>query len=324
MPPRVGGTVIFLGIDVGKADFHCAMVEGEKWHRNSFPNSRKGFEKLKAWLRNRRVKALHACMEATGGFGEALALYLVDCGYTVSIVNPFAIKAFGQSELSRTKTDKADAALIARFAAAMQPEPWVPPSAAERRLRQLIRRRDDLVSMSIQEQNRLEAPGSEAARTSIEDSIDFLKEQIDDIDREIQEVIDDDPDLRNKRSLLESIPGFGAKSSAALLGELPRIDEMRSAKAVVALAGLCPQQRQSGTSVNSARLTRLGRRSLRHLLYFPAVAARRTNPVIQALADRMKVRGKTGMQIMVAAMRKLLVLAYGVLKSGRRFDPNWA
>lgn len=316
--------MIYLGIDLGKADFHCAMVEGDMWHRNSFPNTRTGFQKLTSWLRNRRIKVLHACMEATGGFGDALAEYLAECGYDVSVVNPFAIKAFSQSELSRAKTDKADAALIARYAAAMKPPLWEPPSASEKRLRQLVRRRADLISMSVQEKNRLEAPGSEAAQNSIEESIAFFKDQIDEIDREIRDVIDSDPDLRRKRELLESIPGFGSKTSAALLGELPRIDEMHSAKAVVALAGLCPHQRQSGTSVNSSRLTLLGRRSLKRLMYMPAMAARRKNPIIQALAARLSARGKTGMQIMVAAMRKLLVLAYGVLKSGRRFDPNWA
>jgi transposase len=316
--------VVYLGVDVGKAEFFCAMVDDGKWHRNSFPNTRKRFQRLSAWLRNRRVNELQACMEATGGFSEALAQYLVDCGFVVSIVNPFAIKAFSQSELSRTKTDKADAALIARYAAAMKPLAWVPPSRAERRLRQLVRRRHDLVSMSIQERNRLEAPASEAAQSSIEGSIDFLKAQVVEIDREIRDVIDGDPDLRRKRELLTSIPGFGSTSAAALLGELPRIDEMSSAKSLTALAGLCPQQRQSGTSLNSSRLTRLGRRSLRRLLYFPAVAARRANPRVKALADRMRLRGKTGMQIIVASMRKLLILAYGVLKSGRPFDPSWA
>lgn len=316
--------MIYLGIDVGKADFHCAVLDGQKWHRNSFPNTRKGFERLLIWLRNRRIAAVHACMEATGGFSEALALYLSEHGHTVSIVNAFAVKAFGQSELSRTKTDKADAALIARYAAAMQPAPWEPPNAQERALRELVRRRSDLVVMCTQERNRLEAPGADVTKGSIQQAITFFQEQIARIDREIDELIKNDPDLRGKRELLESIPGIGEQTSAALLGEMPRLEQMRNAKAVVALAGLCPQQRQSGTSLASSRLTHIGRRPLRKLFFMPALAARRCNPHIQRFAARLEARGKTWLQIIVAVMRKLLVLAYGVLKSGRPFDPNYA
>lgn len=316
--------MIYLGIDVGKSDFHCALLDGGKLHRNSFPNTRKGFEKLRAWLKNRHVQQIHACMEATGGFSEALATYLSEQGQAVSIVNAFAIKAFGQSELSRTKTDKADADLIARYAAAMKPAPWEPPSPTERRLRQLVRRRNDLVMMCTQERNRLEAPGSEVTAASIEESIAFFEQQIAELDREINHVIKSDPDLRGKRELLESIPGIGKLTSAALLGELPHLEKMRSAKAVVALAGLCPQQRQSGTSLSSSRLTSIGRRPLRKLFFMPAIAARRCNPYIQQFAARLESRGKTWMQVTVAIMRKLLVLAYGVVKSGRPFDPQKA
>jgi transposase len=316
--------MIVLGIDVGKADFHCTLLDAGKQHRNSFPNTRKGFEKLRAWLKNRRAQHVHACMEATGGFSEALATYLSEHDHVVSIVNAFAIKAFGQSELSRTKTDKADADLIARYAVAMKPAPWEPPSPSERRLRQLVRRRDDLVTMCTQERNRLEAPGSEATAASLKESIAFFQEQIAELDREINHVIKNDPDLRGKRELLESIPGIGKLTSAALLGELPQLDKMRNAKALVALAGLCPQQRQSGTSLSSSRLTSIGRRPLRKLFFMPALAARRCNPTIQRFAARLELRGKTWMQITVAIMRKLLVLAYGVVKSGQPFDPQRA
>lgn len=316
--------MIYLGIDVGKANFHCALLDDGNLHRNSFPNTRKGFSKADAWLRNRRVQQVHAVMEATGGFSEALAMHLSESGHVVSIVNAFAIKSFGQSELSRTKTDKADADLIARFAAAMKPEPWVPPSPAERELRELVRRRDDLVTMCTQEQNRLEAPGSDVTQASIEESIVFLEEQIRDIDHEINKIIKNDPDLRGKRDLLESIPGIGKQTAAALLGELPHLEHIRSAKAVVALAGLCPQQRQSGTSLRSSRLTSFGRRSLRKLFYMPALAALRCNQHIQRFAMRLKARGKAWKQVIVAVMRKLLVPAYGVVKSGRPFNPDWA
>src|ERR1700744_293741 len=115
---------MFLGIDVGKSDFHCSLLGGDREAHNSFPNSSIGFGKLAKWLTNRNVKQLHACMESTGGWSEALALFLIDAGHAVSVVNPLTVKAFGQSELSRTKTDRADASLIARYCRAMNPMPW--------------------------------------------------------------------------------------------------------------------------------------------------------------------------------------------------------
>src|SRR5215469_7689502 len=99
-----------LGIDISKADFHAALLDGERVHRKSFPNTQRGFAQLSSWLHNRKVKEVHACMEATGGLGDALAEYLYDGGYRVSIVNPSRIKGFAQSELLRTKTDAVDAA----------------------------------------------------------------------------------------------------------------------------------------------------------------------------------------------------------------------
>jgi transposase len=103
-----------LGIDVGKADFHCALLVEGRSRSNSFPNSQLGFDRLLTWLANGKVKHVHACLESNGGWSEELATFLHERGHVVSIVNPLAIKSFGQSELSRTKTDKADAALIAR------------------------------------------------------------------------------------------------------------------------------------------------------------------------------------------------------------------
>lgn len=317
--------MIALGIDVGKADFHCALVDGSgKPRSNSFPNSRAGFERLGKWLENRGVDRVHACMESTGGWSEELGCYLHDRGHVVSIVNPLAIRAFGQSELSRTKTDKADAALIGRYCLAMRPGAWEPPSPAQRRLQHLVRRRVALVEMRVQEDNRLQAPGSEDVRSSLERSIAFLQEQVAAIDEEIRSLIDSDPTLRGKRELLESIPGIGERVSTGLLGEIPRLEEFRSGKALAAFVGLCPREYRSGSSVSVSWLSKVGNAHVRRLLYLPAIAASRFNPVLMAFARRLRERGKRPKQIIAAVMRRLLVIAYGVLKSGRPFDPTLA
>jgi len=309
-----------LGIDVGKADFHCALLSDGRSKPNSFPNSQKGFERLRSWLRNRGVDRVHACLEATGGWSEELALFLQEQGHAVSLVNPMAIKSFGQSELSRTKTDKADAALIARYCGAMQPRLWEPPSPSQRRLQRLGRRRTALVEMRTQEHNRLEGPGIAEVRESLEKSIAFLERQIADIDREIASVINDDPDLRNKRDLLESIPGIGERVASTLLGELPQITEFRNGKALAAFVGLCPREFRSGSSVSTSWLSKVGNPHVRRVLYMPAITAMRCNPILVDFSARLRARGKRNKQIIAAVMRRMLVIAYGVLKSGRPFN----
>ncbi len=314
--------MIALGIDVGKADFHCALVDGSgKPRSNSFPNSRTGFERLTKWLQNRSIDRVHACMESTGGWSEELGAYLHDLGHLVSIVNPLAIRAFGQSELSRTKTDKADAALIGRYCLAMRPAQWEPPSPAQRRLQRLVRRRTALVEMRVQEDNRLQAPGSDDVRSSIEGTIAFLEAQIVAIDEEIRSLIDGDPTLRGKRELLQSIPGIGERVSTGLLGEIPKLEEFRSGKALAAFVGLCPREYPSGSSVSASWLSKVGNSHVRKLLFLPAITACRFNPVLMAFARRLRERGKRPKQIIAAVMRRLLVIAYGVLKSGRPFNP---
>jgi transposase len=312
-----------LGIDVGKEYIDCELL-GEKRTTKKVTNNARGFEQVAAWLRNRKVDKVHACMEATGGFSDELAFFLHGQGHVVSIVNPMQIRAFGKSELSRTKTDKADAGLIARFCAAMHPPAWEPPKPAERRLKQLVRRRRSLVEMRTQEQNRLEAPGTENVRDSIVRMIDALEKQISDLDAQIKSTIDHDDDLKSKRDLIESIKGIGPITSSTILAETPHIENFKTAKALTAFAGLCPQIRQSGSSVSSSRTTKIGNRDIRKVLYMPAVAALQWNPTIRAFGDRLRERGKRPMEIIVAAMRKLLVLIFGVLKTGRPFDPQWA
>lgn len=284
---------MILGIDVGKADFHCALLSEGRVRSNSFPNSKLGFERLQQWLRNRQVDRVHACLEATGGWSEDLALFLYERGHQVSLVNPLTIKAFGQSELSRTKTDKADAALIARYCSAMQPRLWQPPTPAQRRLQRLGRRRSALIDMRTQEHNRLEGPGLvEDVRESLERMIGMLDAEIRQIDEQIRTAIGDDPDLRDKRRLLESIPGIGERVAATLLGELPQLDEFRNGKAVAAFVGLCPREFRSGSSVKSAWLSKVGNRHVRGVLYMPAITAMRCNPILIDFAARPQSPGK--------------------------------
>jgi transposase len=313
-----------LGIDVSKNDFHVVLLQsGERERTKSFPNNAKGFEQLATWLRNRKVEQVHACLEATGGWSEALATSLHDRRHAVSLVNPQRVRSFGKSEGLRTKTDAADAGLIARFCIAHSPQLWEPPKPVVRKLQALSRRRSALIEIRTQERNRLEGPESTPeVRTSLNEHIAYLDVEIEQLHRQIDDTIDGDPDLRNQRDLLESIPGIGRDSASAITAEIPDLKIFEDGKAVSAYAGLCPHERQSGTSLAQSHLSRVGNARLRKLLFFPAIVAMRHNQVIHAFSKRLLARGKKKMVAVAAAMRKLLVLAYGVVKSGRPWDPS--
>jgi transposase len=313
-----------LGIDVGKSTLDAELLGLSTPRRAQFANSAKGFEKLEKWLARWKAERVHACMEATGSYGEALAVWLVEHGHVVSIVNPLRVKAYGQSELVRTKTDRVDAGVIARFCRAQRPEAWRPPSREQRELRALVRRLESLEEMRRAEVNRLD--GADAVvRESIEEHVAYLDKQIEQSERAIDEHVSGSGEMKQQCELLESIPGVGRRTAARLLAEMEKILEYKSSREAAAAAGLVPRERQSGTSIRGrARMSKVGSRRVREMLYFPAIVAMTHNPVIRAMRERLAARGKTAMVIVGAAMRKLLVLCYGVLKSGEPFDPNRA
>lgn len=311
-----------LGIDIAKDKFDVALLRHDKYKTKVFANSPKGFAALQQWLLAQDAAAVAACMEATGTYGEALALFLTDHGHRVSIVNPARIKAFAQTEGLRNKTDAIDAKAIARFALLHQPPPWQPPSATVRELQALIRRLEALNDLRQQESNRLEVCHA-SVRDSVQAIIIALDAESADIKRRINDFIDRDPDLRNKRELLESIPGIGEATSAQLLTWLSEPEKFSSAKAAAAFAGLTPCVRESGSSVRvRASLSKRGDARLRKALYMPAVVAMRYNPLMKTFAKRLSERGKPTMVILGAIMRKLVHMAYAILKSGQAFEAN--
>lgn len=314
---------VVIGIDISKRKFDLALLRNAKLKHKSFPNTSAGHRALIEWLQQLGVTAAHACLESTNVYGEALAECLHDHGYTVSIVNPARVKGFAQSELARTKTDKADAGVIARFCAALHPAHWTPDPAEIRELRALVRRLEALMNMRQQEINRLHVAPPVVAETG-QAHIDFLDRSIRETKQRIRDHIDNHPDLKHKKDLLTSIPGIGEATIHVALSEFADISRFRNAKCLAAFIGVAPRERQSGSSVRGRTvLSKMGRGKLRKAFFMPALVALRYNPLLKAMKERMLAAGKAKMAIVGAAMRKLVHLIYGVLKSGRPFDANY-
>lgn len=315
----------FLGVDVSKAKLDLALLSpGDKLKPKVFPNDTKGFESLLQWLQKQAgtLDSLHICMESTGSYHEALACFLHDHGLVVSVVNPLLVKRFAEATGLRNKTDGGDARCLARFCQVQRPARWEAPSLAVRTLQALVARLDTLQAMRQAECARLDVAHASVAE-SIHRIIAGLDEAITQVKQQIEQTIDDDPDLKGRRDLLQTIPGLGDRTIPQLLAYIGRPERFKSVKAVIAYASLTPFIRQSGTSLHKHRGTHpMGHQQLKHALYFPAMVAGKYNPVVAAFWNRLKAQNKPGKVIVVACMHKLLAIAYGVLRSGKPFDAN--
>lgn len=312
-----------LGIDVGKAHLELFLLQGDKTARKKIENTVAGFEQLDAWLRNRKANVVHVCLEATGGYGEAVAEHLYDGGHTVSVINPMQIKAFGRSALVRTKSDAIDAELIARFCQAHQPPAWSPPPREIRNLRAFIRRREALTEMISAEKNRLESAGSSTVRTDIRDHVAFLDEQLRKLESEIGKHIDSHPGLREIIDKLDEIPGFGEITAIKLVAETNGFSVCDTARQLVAYAGLNPRHYQSGAVHRHMGISKIGNAAVRKALYYAALTAKNRSQYFRTFVRRLEAAGKKPKVIITAIMRKLLVLALAVAK-GARFNPTLA
>ena len=312
---------IVIGADIAKKKFDVACLLEGKFKHKVFTNDAAGFASFVAWFLSLCGDTSPLiCMEATGAYSLPLADYLVNHGFPVSLVNPAKIHAFAKSELSHAKTD---AKLIARYALMTQPPLWIPPPPNIRELQALVRRVEHLLEMIQMEQNRLETADA-STHLSITNVLNTLETELKLTRKAIKDHIDNNPDLKQRSDLLETIPGIGETCIAHLLLALSEHHGFTHAKQVVAFAGLAPVLRESGQWRGNTHISRTGDSALRKVLYMPALCAKRYNPVIQVFWNRLQANGKNGKAITCAAMRKLIHIAFGVIKSGKPFDPNYA
>ena len=323
----------YLGMDVAKAKLDCCLLldeDSEKRKTKSVTNSRSGVADFLAWIGKQHISPaeLHVIMEGTGVYHEQAALALADAGVTVSIVNPAQVKDFGRGLAVRTKTDGMDSFVLARYGALLKPAAWIPPAPEARVLQALLARRDAIAQDLQRERNRQEKAGATDTpmliRQSLSDSIEFLSGQLAQLQQDIDQHIDRHPGLKDDLALLQSIPAVGPQVGNNMLAVMHSHD-FGSAEQLAAYLGLVPIERQSGSSVlGRARLSKAGPARIRAVLYMAAVVATRCNPHVKAVYDRLLARGKSKMSALGAAMRKLVHLCFGVIKTQRPYQPNYA
>ena len=326
-----------MGIDVSKASLEVALIGTEQTASASrtVPNTEDGFGQLLDWIEKQTdvnletaPDRIHVCLEASGGYQRPVARFLHERGLTVSVLNPKRTSAYADSQLNRSKTDKVDARLLARFCKKEEPTPWEPSSSEQKSLKEMTRGLEQLKKERDRLKNQIgqsENPTVTGALQSVLERsvLESVGEQIGRLEEAIDEHIQNADALTRNRDLLETIPGIGRTTAALVLAELGDPERFESARQAAAYAGLTPAHHTSGSSVHrKPRLSKVGSSRLRRALYFPTLAALRCNAAVEALGDRLAERGKEKMVIIGAAMRKLLHICYGVLKNQTPFDAS--
>ena len=319
-----------IGVDVSKKKLHAAYLKDpseEKTKPKAASNSPKGVDALLTWAQrqtNAAPEAMHFIMEATGVYHEAAAEALIAAGATVSVVNPKHVRRFAESRGIESKTDAHDRRMLALFGHERRPAGWQPPPAHAKELRTLLDRLDALDDDIQREYNRrekAEIQGNDDVLRSHHTVIGALEHERDRLRQEIDHHIDRHPDLHDTHKLLESIPGIGEQLARHLTAFFA-LGNFSSAAQAAAYLGLAPKHRQSGTSIHAQpRLAKIGPSPLRAKLYFPSIVALTHNHHIRAMAQRLRSKGKSNMTIIGAAMRKLIHIAFGVIKNQRPYDP---
>lgn len=312
---------VWVGLDVSKDSLDVGSTSESPLKVKKVSNDKKGFAQLLAALPPKEQAAI--VLEATGGYERAVVCFLLEAGYRVAVVNPRRVRDFAKAMGLFAKTDRLDAAIIARFGEQAKPRWTQALSAEQTELAELVVRRRQLIELRTMETNRLKQTVNKVARRSISKLLKTLDREIKDIETEITRLIESDDDWRAKSELLQSVPGVADKTSATMLAELPELGELNRAE-IAALVGVAPFNDDSGQHQGQRRIAG-GRASVRNILYMAAQSAMRHNPVIKAFALRLRANTehkKAPKEIIVACMRKLLVILNSMLKTKKSWNPK--
>lgn len=318
--------VVWVGIDVSKKKLDAAIwVGGKKYQTITVTNNAGGWAALLAWAKKVAGQdiELKFCMESTGDYHYEVGLYLTELEFHVSEVNPARIRFFGLEQGRLTKTDKADAKLIAQFGRERTPEAWAMRNPVRRNFFRLHRRRQQLMKMISMEDSRRECPQAigQTCLRSIKIILKALRAELRAVEKDLAGIIQGDPILKHQSELIRSIPILEQASAILLLAEMPGLDRVQSASSYAAAAGVQSTSKKSGTKqYDSAPMSRCGRRLVRRGLFMVTLTGIRTMPELKDMYDRLRLRGKIHRQAMVACIRKLLMIVYGVLKHEKPYQ----
>ena len=306
-----------LGIDVSKQTLDCCLISDGIFYERKFTNDSAGIAKLQTWLQEHGADSnLHCCCEATGTYYEESAKALAR-RYKMSVANPRTIKGFGTAVMNRSKTDRQDAKLIARYCQTMNPGEWKPTESSHRQLQELVRYIARTKHQRASEQTKYKT-APDFIKPHIQETINHFTKLIASLEQELQDYYRDNPEQDKRRKTLKSIDGIGENSAAVLCSIIT--DRFDQAKQLVAYLGLDPKEHQSGTSVKGrTRISKIGKSETRAALYMPALVAYRMGAFPDFTA-RLEAKGKPPKVIIVAIMRKLAVIAFHLLKNGEEFD----
>lgn len=321
----------YVGIDVAKDKFDCLWlrdIDSLKIKTKILSNSKEGFKKLKSWLEKNismELGDIFVCLEATGIYHEALSYALFSMGVKVSVVNPAFVRDFAKGLGVRGKTDKKDSMVLARYSALVKPRLWQPEPKDVRTLKALLSRLVGLEKDLQRERNRLEkSEVSQASKTvigSIKLMVEHLKNETARIKNEIDEHINQNPTLKKDRDFLKTIPAVGDVLSREILAVL-HSRQFEKASQAAAFVGVVPKLWESGKMKGRTTLCKNGSGRLRAVLYMAAIVATKHNPDIKQQYERLLKAGKTKMQALGAAMRKLVQICFGVLKHQSEYRPQ--
>jgi transposase len=327
--------MFYLGIDVSKAKLDCCLLldeQGLRKRNKVVANSAAGIAALLAWIAVRLpdvpAAQVHAIMESSGIYHQRPATLLHQADCRVSIANPSHVRHLAKGMGVNSKNDTIDSHVLARFGQMLKPQAWQPQSLAASTLGAMLDRRQALADQLLREQarcNKMAEAGLdiEVVQQSLQRSIEFLQEQITAIDDLMEAHIAACPDLRADRQLLQSIPAVGVRLGTLML-QLFASKRFSSAQQAAAYVGVIPVQRQSGTSLKGqSRLSKKGPAKLRATLYMGALTALRRNPHIKAHYDKLVASGRCKSVALGAAMRKLVHLCFGVLRSRQPYRADY-